>query len=98
MAHFNELIKLKTYIKLNYDEDEMRDISNNLNKYILSMIELKNTEKKELIRLEIYLENEIQNAKSNYLKKELINENQNILKNIKKSDKDIVSYKNILNI
>tara|TARA_B100001142_G_scaffold261700_1_gene264456 strand:+ start:996 stop:1292 length:297 start_codon:yes stop_codon:yes gene_type:complete len=98
MTHFDELIKLKTYIKLNYDEDEMRDISNNLNKYILSMIELKNTEKKELIRLEIYLENEIQNAKSNYLKKELINENQNILKNIKKSDKDIVSYKNILNI
>lgn len=98
MAHFDELIKLKTYIKLNYHEDEMRDISNNLNKYILSMIELKNTEKKELIRLEIYLENEIQNAKSNYLKKELINENQNILKNIKKSDKDIVSYKNILNI
>ena len=45
MTHFDELIKLKTYIKLNYDEDEMRDISNNLNKYILSMIELKNTEK-----------------------------------------------------
>jgi len=98
MTHFDELFKLKTYIKLNYEEDGLRDISNNLNKYISSMIEIKNTEKKELSRLEIYLENELQNAESNYIKKELINEHQNILKKIKKSDKDIVFYKNILNI
>jgi len=98
MSHFDELIKLKTYIKLNYKEDGLKDISNNCDKYILSMIDSKNTEKKELNNLKIYLENEIQNASSDYIKKELINEHKNILKKFYKSDKDIVNYKNILNI
>ena len=98
MSHFDELFKLKTYIKLNYEENELIDISNNCNKYILSMIEEKNTEKKELNNLKIYLENAIQNAESDYIKNELINEHENILKKFNKSDKDIVNYKNILNL
>lgn len=98
MSHFDELIKLKTYIKLYYIEDGLEDISNNCNNYIQTMIQSKITEKKELVDLKKYLENELEKIKNDYLKNELMNEYENILKKIKLSDKELYNYKNILNI
>ena len=98
MSHFKELRKLKQYIKLNNQEDYIIDVSKNCNKYISSMIESRNTEKKELTNLLTYLNSEIENIESNYLRRELMNQYENILKKVEATEEEINNYKNIFNI
>mgnify|MGYP001222318245 CR=1 FL=1 len=98
MSHFKELRKLKQYIKLNFKENYIIDVSKNCNEYIFSMIESKKTEKKELTNLLNYLNSEIENIESNYLRRELMNQYENILKKVEATEKEIKNYKNIINI
>ena len=98
MSYFNELRKLKQYIKLNYQENYTIDVSKNCNKYIFSMIESKKTEKKELTNLLNNINSEIENIQSNYLRKELMKQYETILNTIKTTQEEIDNYKNIFNI
>ena len=98
MSYFNELMKFKRYIKLNNDGDTLNELKKNCEDYISSMIDTKLTEKKELTNLLLYLKTELEKTENSYLKRELIEQHNYILKKIELSEKEINNYKNILNI
>ena len=62
------------------------------------MIESKKTEKKELTNLLNYLNSEIENIQSSYLRRELMKQYETILNTIKTTQEEIDNYKNIFNI